>query len=142
VFYAFRLMVGVGMAMLAVSWLGLWLLRRRGWAADRLPRPMLWTVAGMTFSGWVATVSGWYVTEIGRQPYMVQGLLRVEELASSVPSPMIALTLTLYVTVYLALLVAYIGVLRHMAEKPVDLPAPVGAAGGAAARPSPAGAAP
>ncbi|MCU0775332.1 MAG: cytochrome ubiquinol oxidase subunit I, partial [Ideonella sp.] len=124
VFFAFRIMVGVGLLMLAVSWIGLWLLKRRGWAVERLPRPLLWTMAGMTFSGWVATVAGWYVTEIGRQPYMVYGLLRVDELASSVPSPMIALTLTLYVTVYLALLVAYVGVLRHLAEKPVELPTP------------------
>jgi cytochrome bd ubiquinol oxidase subunit I len=136
VFYAFRLMVGIGLLMLAVSWAGLWLLRRRGWAGERLPRPLLWTLAGMTFSGWVATVAGWYVTEIGRQPYMVYGLLRVDELASSVPSPLIALTLTLYVTVYLALLVAYVGVLRHMAEKPGDLPTPDGA-GTAPGRPAP-----
>jgi cytochrome d ubiquinol oxidase subunit I len=145
VFYAFRLMVGVGMLMLLVSWVGLWLLRRRGWAVERLPRPLLWTLAGMTFSGWVATVAGWYVTEIGRQPYMVYGLLRVDELASSVPSPMIALTLTLYVTVYLALLVAYVGVLRHLAEKPVELPlppGPVGASGTPAGRAPAAGAAP
>jgi cytochrome d ubiquinol oxidase subunit I len=145
VFYAFRIMVGVGMAMLAVSWLGLWLLRRRAWVVERLPRPLLWTLAGMTFSGWVATVAGWYVTEIGRQPYMVYGLLRVDELASSVPSPMIALTLTLYVTVYLALLVAYVGVLRHLAEKPVELPlppGPVGSVGPVGASSRPAGGAP
>ena len=42
-------------------------------------------------------------------------------LASSVPSPMIALTLTLYVTLYLALIVAYVAVLKYMAEKPVDM---------------------
>ena len=118
VFYAFRLMVGVGMAMLLLSWGGLWLLRRRGWSVDRLPRPLLWSFAGMAFSGWVATLAGWYVTEIGRQPYLVYGVLTTAEAASSVPSPMIAVTLALYVTVYLALIVAYIGVVRYMAEKP------------------------
>jgi cytochrome d ubiquinol oxidase subunit I len=123
VFYAFRVMVGTGMLMLLASWAGLWLYRRRGWVAERLPRPLLWGLAGMTFSGWVATVAGWYVTEIGRQPWMVQGLLRVDEVASTVPSPYIAFTLTLYVTLYLALLVAYVSVLKHMAEKPVPMPA-------------------
>ena len=123
-FYGFRLMVGTGLLMLGFSWAGLWLYRRRAWLAGALPRPLLWGLAGMTFSGWVATVAGWYVTEIGRQPYIVFGLIRVDEVASAVPAPMIALTLALYVTVYLALIVAYIGVIKYMAEKPVDMPAP------------------
>jgi cytochrome d ubiquinol oxidase subunit I len=117
-FFAFRIMVGVGVLMLAVSWLGWWLYRRSGWRPERLPRTLLWVLAGMTFSGWVATVAGWYVTEIGRQPFIVYGLLRTADVASTVPAPMIALTLALYVTVYLALIVAYIGVLKYMAEKP------------------------
>lgn len=124
-FFGFRVMVGTGLLMLAFGWVGLWLYRRRGWRAEALPRAFLWGLAGMTFSGWLATLAGWYVTEIGRQPYIVFGLVRVDEVVSSVPSPMIALTLALYLTVYLALIVAYVGVVKHMAEKPVDLrPAP------------------
>ena len=118
-FFAFRIMVGVGMLMLASSWIGWWLMRRRGWAVERAPRPLLWLLAGMTFSGWVATVAGWYVTEIGRQPFVVFGLLRTADVASNVPAPMIALTLTMYVTVYLALIVAYISVLKYLSEKPL-----------------------
>jgi cytochrome bd ubiquinol oxidase subunit I len=125
VFYAFRIMVGTGMLMLLFSWAGLWLYRRRRWAAEQLPRPLLWGLAGMAFSGWVATVAGWYVTEIGRQPFIVFGLVRVDEVASSVPSPLIALTLAMYVTVYLALIAAYIGVVKYMAEKPVDMSSPL-----------------
>ncbi|MBP6763650.1 MAG: cytochrome ubiquinol oxidase subunit I [Rubrivivax sp.] len=123
VFYGFRLMVGAGMLMLAFSWVGLWLYRRKGWNPQALPRPLLWGLAAMSFSGWVATLAGWYVTEIGRQPFIVFGLLRVDEVASNVPSPMIALTLALYVTVYCALIVAYVGVVKYMAEKPVEMPA-------------------
>ena len=74
----------------------------------------------MTFSGWVATVAGWYVTEIGRQPFIVYGLVRTADVASNVPSPMIGLTLALYVAMYLALIVAYVGVLKYMAEKPEE----------------------
>ncbi|WP_127996986.1 cytochrome ubiquinol oxidase subunit I [Piscinibacter defluvii] len=118
VFWAFRTMVGMGVLMLATAWAGWWLARRAQWRPEALPRRLLWLLAGMTFSGWVATVAGWYVTEIGRQPFMVFGLLRTADVASNVPAPMIALTLTLYVTVYLALIVAYIGVLKYMAEKP------------------------
>jgi cytochrome d ubiquinol oxidase subunit I len=117
VFWAFRLMVGVGVLMLAVSWLGWWMLRRRGWRPESLPDGLLWSLAAMTFSGWVATVAGWYVTEIGRQPFIVHGLIRTADVVSSVPAPMVALTLALYVAVYLALIVAYIAVLKYMAEK-------------------------
>ena len=118
VFWAFRVMVGMGLLMLVASWSGWWLYRRAGWRAQALPRPLLWLLAGMTFSGWVATVAGWYVTEIGRQPWIVHGLVRTADVASAVPAPMIALTLALYVTVYAALVVAYVGVLKYMAEKP------------------------
>jgi cytochrome d ubiquinol oxidase subunit I len=119
-FFAFRIMVGMGVLMLAVAWFGWWRYRRSGWRPETLPKWMLWGLAGMTFSGWVATVAGWYVTEIGRQPYIVFGLVRTADVASSVPGPLIALTLALYVTVYAALIVAYVSVLRYMAGKPED----------------------
>lgn len=112
-FYGFRIMVGVGMLMLLVSWWGVWQLRRQGSPNVWLSRALL----GMTFSGWVATVAGWYVTEIGRQPYLVYGVLKTSEAASGVPGPMIALTLALYITVYLALTAAYISVVFYLARK-------------------------
>ena len=121
IFFAFCLMVGVGLLMLAVSWLAWWMARRRRWEAGALPRPLLWTLAGMTFSGWVATVAGWYVTEIGRQPYIVFGLLRTAEVASDVPSPMIAATLTAYLLLYAVLTLAYVAVLKYLAEKPEEV---------------------
>jgi len=117
VFLAFRVMVGVGVLMLLTSWTGWWLGRRAGWAPAKLPRRLLWVLAGMTFSGWLATVAGWYVTEIGRQPFIVYGLVRTAEVASNTAAPMIALTLALYVALYAALVVAYVAVLKYMAEK-------------------------
>ena len=120
-FFAFRIMVGVGMLMLATSWLGWCLYRRAKWQPAALPRALLWVLAGMTFSGWVATVAGWYVTEIGRQPFIVYGLIRTADVVSAVPSTMIGLTLALYITLYLALIVAYISVLKYMAEKPEEV---------------------
>jgi len=121
-FWGFRIMVGVGMLMLAVSWAGWWLARRAGWSAARIPKRLLWVLAGMTFSGWVATVAGWYVTEIGRQPFIVYGLLRTADVAATnVTSPMIGLSLAMYLALYLGLILAYVGVLKYMAEKPEDL---------------------
>jgi cytochrome d ubiquinol oxidase subunit I len=119
-FFAFRIMVGMGLLMLATSWLGWWLLRRAQWRPAALPRPLLWLFAGMTFAGWVATVAGWYVTEIGRQPFVVYGLVRTADVASTTAPAMIGLTLALYVTLYLALIVAYVTVLKYMAEKPEE----------------------
>ena len=75
----------------------------------------------MTFSGWVATLAGWYVTEIGRQPFIVYGLLRTADVASTITAPLIGFTLTLYLMLYAALVLAYVGVLKYMAEKPEEL---------------------
>lgn len=121
-FWSFRIMVGVGMLMLAVSWVGWWTARRAGWSADRIPKRLLWALAGMTFSGWVATVAGWYVTEIGRQPFVVYGLVRTADVAATnVTAPMIGMSLAMYLVLYLGLILAYVGVLKYMAEKPEDL---------------------
>jgi cytochrome bd ubiquinol oxidase subunit I len=128
VFWSFRIMVGTGVLMLLASWLGVWLIwrQRRNNMALMLPRWMLTGLVGMTFSGWLATVAGWYVSEVGRQPFLVYGYLKTAEAASNVPAAHIALTLTAYLIVYALLIVAYVSVLRHMAEKPVeDLSRPV-----------------
>jgi len=118
-FFGFRVMVGVGMLMLIFAWGGWWLYRRSGWL--RLPRAWLWGLALMSFSGWIATVAGWYVTEIGRQPFIVYGLLRTGEVAARNPGSMIAASLAGYATVYLALLIAYIAAIKRMAEKSAPL---------------------
>ena len=133
VFFSFRVMVGTGVLMLLSSWAGWWVYRRRRWDPSTLPRPLLWVLTGMTFSGWLATLAGWYVTEIGRQPFIVYGLLRTADVASKVPSGMIAATLALYVTLYAALIVAYIAVIQYMAEKPVDAGPQAPQSGGAIA---------
>jgi cytochrome d ubiquinol oxidase subunit I len=113
VFFGFHIMVGVGLLMLAVSWLATLLL----WRRRALPRWTLMALVGMTFSGWVATLAGWYVTEIGRQPWLVTGVLRTSEAASAVPAPMIAATLVAYLVTYLFLLAAYVSVLFYLARK-------------------------
>jgi cytochrome bd ubiquinol oxidase subunit I len=113
VFWAFRVMVGMGLLMLAVGWLSAWQLKKQGEVKPWLARALV----AMTFAGWVATLAGWYVTEIGRQPYLVYGILSTAQAAATVPTPMLAGTLAMYLTVYLALLVAYVSVVFHMARK-------------------------
>lgn len=119
VFYAFRVMVGVGTLMLAVAVWAAWRLwpQRRA-ETTHLPRALLWALSGMAFSGWVATLAGWYVTEIGRQPYVVYGLLRTSEVTTQIPPAYVGATLIAYLAVYGLLLATYVGVLKYMAEHP------------------------
>jgi cytochrome d ubiquinol oxidase subunit I len=113
VFWAFRIMVGVGLLMLAVSWFASYELRFK----DGLSRRTAMVLVAMTFAGWVALVSGWYVTEIGRQPWLVQGVLTTAQAASQVPAGNIALSLAMYLTLYAALLSAYVSVVFYLAKK-------------------------
>ncbi|MGL5012131.1 MAG: cytochrome ubiquinol oxidase subunit I, partial [Paracoccaceae bacterium] len=115
VFWAFRIMVGVGFLMLATSWLGSYLLWKRG--VDRMPKLYLVGMSGMAFMGWVATLAGWYTTEIGRQPWLVDGVLTTAEAVSPVAAPMVLTTLIAYLVVYAALMLAYMGVITYMARK-------------------------
>jgi cytochrome d ubiquinol oxidase subunit I len=117
VFFAFRAMVAMGLLMLATSWTTWWAARRARWQPSAMPRWMLKLLAAMTFSGWIATVAGWWVTEIGRQPFIVYGVLRTADVASKVPSTMIAATFAAYLALYVALIVAYATVLRYLAGK-------------------------
>ncbi|MGB5410629.1 MAG: cytochrome ubiquinol oxidase subunit I [Woeseiaceae bacterium] len=113
VFFGFRVMVGVGMLMLLVAWSSAWVMRKRKLAPAWLARVLV----GMTFSGWVATVAGWYVSEIGRQPWLVQGVLKTAEAAGPVPAGAIAASLTTYLVLYVALLIAYVSVVFHLAAQ-------------------------
>jgi cytochrome d ubiquinol oxidase subunit I len=112
-FWGFRIMVGIGFLMLAVSWTAAWFLFRRA----TLPKPLALFLVPMALSGWVATLAGWYTTEIGRQPWLVTGVLRTEEALGPVPGGQVALTLAGYLVLYAVLLVVYLGVLVHLARK-------------------------
>jgi cytochrome bd ubiquinol oxidase subunit I len=115
-FWGFRIMVGVGMLMLAVSWLCVLMWRKK----NALPPLLMQALVAMTFSGWIATVAGWYVTEMGRQPWLVHGVLTTAKGASEVAAPMIAATLAMYLLLYGALIVAYVSVVFYLARKAVN----------------------
>jgi cytochrome d ubiquinol oxidase subunit I len=113
VFFGFRIMVGTGLLMIAFGFAGAWFLWRRG----ELPRLLLRGFVAMTFAGWVATLAGWYVTEIGRQPWLVTGVLTTADAAGPVPAAAIGSTLAMYLILYAALLVAYVMTLFRLAAK-------------------------
>ncbi len=134
-FFAFRIMVGTGVAMIALSWFAAWRTRRGRGA----PRWLLWVLAASTFAGWIATLAGWYVTEIGRQPWLVTGVLRTAEAVGEASGAMLGASLTGYFLTYATMFVAYMVVLTHMAGKGAQdarPTPPAGAAAGLAAEPA------
>ena len=97
VFYAFRIMIAIGFFMPAAVLLGAFLwwrgkLFETGW--------YLWPMAQTWWMGFVAVIAGWVVTESGRQPWIVQGILRTADATSPVIGPAIAVTFSLFIVVY------------------------------------------
>jgi cytochrome d ubiquinol oxidase subunit I len=97
VFFAFRLMVGMGVLMLVLGWVGAWL-----WARGRLFTTR-WYLDVAQYAwpmGFIAVLAGWYVTEIGRQPWVAYGILRTADAASPVTGAQVLTSLILFVLVY------------------------------------------
>jgi cytochrome d ubiquinol oxidase subunit I len=97
VFYSFRIMVAIGFLMIAIGLGGAFLAWRRRLFDSR------WFLRIQTLAiplGFVAVLAGWFVTEVGRQPYIVYGLMRTSEAISPVAAGSIFVTLALFVVVY------------------------------------------
>jgi len=96
-FYGFRLMVGIGFLMIFVAFWGAF----RWWRGDLLQARRFLTVASYMWpAGFIAVLSGWIVTEVGRQPWVVTGLLRTGDAASPVSAAVVLTSLILFVIVY------------------------------------------
>ena len=98
VFYSFRLMVAIGMGMIAIGLFSLFLRWRNKLYDNRF---LLRTAVWFAPSGVVATIAGWIVTEVGRQPYTVYGLLRTYDSHSPLDAPAVAASLAIFVVVYI-----------------------------------------
>ncbi|TAN10481.1 MAG: cytochrome ubiquinol oxidase subunit I [Burkholderiaceae bacterium] len=119
-FYAFRIMVALGVLMLLVAWWGL-LKWKRGSAFRS--RGYLHTWIWMMPSGFVALLAGWWVAEVGRQPWVVYGLLRTADAVSPVPAGSVLASLIVYVAVYVALF-GFVGwyLLKMLRVGPIKAP--------------------
>jgi cytochrome d ubiquinol oxidase subunit I len=120
VFFAFRVMVGIGVLMLlvvaysAIQW-------KRGKLAESRALLRAWML--MTPSGFIALLAGWYTTEIGRQPYVIYGLMRTAEAATPLNPASVATSLLVFATVYLFIFVAgtyYLLKLLRKGPQPVE----------------------
>lgn len=97
VFWSFRVMVGIGLLMIFTGIMALWLYSRRALFTKKWFQ--VWCIM-MTPSGFIAILAGWFVTEVGRQPYIVYGLMRTSEAISPVMGQQVFLSLVAFVIIY------------------------------------------
>ncbi|MHC2002877.1 cytochrome ubiquinol oxidase subunit I [Methylobacterium sp. CM6241] len=103
-FFAFRVMVGCGLLMLGIAWLGSWLS-----LSERIQRArlFLWATFLSFPLGFVATLTGWFTAEVGRQPWVVYGQLRTADAVTPfLTTPQVATSLAVFAAVY-ALIFAF-----------------------------------
>ena len=119
IFFSFRIMIGLGVFMVLLAFAGFYLRIRGKLKTTRL---FHWACLLGTPAGFMAILAGWMVTEIGRQPWTVYGLLRTKDSSSIIAREAVATTLTLFVVVYGILLVAFlIYLFKVIAHGPADV---------------------
>jgi len=114
VFFSFRVMVGIGMLMIGIGLVGAFL-----WARGRL-FDTNWYLKPVVYSwplGFIAIVAGWWVTETGRQPWLVHGVLRTLDAASPVSAGAVFTTLVMFVVVYCVVFSMGILYINRLIEK-------------------------
>ena len=112
-------MLALGALFLLLSWTGLILVKR-----NRVHRTPGYLKACMLASplGFVAVIAGWIVTEVGRQPWVVHGLLRTDKsVSTALQGPEVALSLTLFIVIYSGLLFAFVYFLLRIIRKGPNL---------------------
>jgi cytochrome bd ubiquinol oxidase subunit I len=115
-FWAFRIMVGIGLVMLAAGWIGavLWLMKRLN-TTTIYHRALVWAAP----SGFVAVLAGWTTAEVGRQPYVVYNAMRTADAVSPVAAGAVATSLIAFLIVYAIVFTAgAIYILRLIAKGP------------------------
>ena len=125
-FFSFRIMVGMGFVLLGISWAGVALMWR-----GALERSRWFHILGLTCfpAGFLAVLAGWFVAEVGRQPWAIYGVLRTSEAVTpSLVTWEVALSLLAYVLVYGIVYSFGLGyIFRLLREGPRDFFAPDGA---------------
>ncbi len=116
-FFGFRIMVGIGVFMIAFGWLGAWL-----WWRGRVfeERRWLWVAQYTWPFGFVAILAGWFVTEVGRQPWIATGVLRSKDAISPITTGQVAISLALFVCVYCVVFSAGVLLINRLIEKGPD----------------------
>jgi cytochrome d ubiquinol oxidase subunit I len=119
-FFAFRLMVGMWLVMLAIT-VWAWSVRRRSYQSPAFLRAATWSIP----AGYIAVTAGWTTTEVGRQPWVVYGHLRTADAVSpNLTGADVAISLALYAVVYAIIFGAGLYYLWRLVQRgiPEDLP--------------------
>jgi cytochrome d ubiquinol oxidase subunit I len=116
-FFGFRLMVGLGTLMILFGWVGAWF-----WWRGRIfeSRRWLWIAQYTWPAGFVAILAGWFVTEVGRQPWVATGILRSKDAVSPITTAEVAISLALFVFVYCVVFTAGILLINRLIDKGPD----------------------
>jgi cytochrome d ubiquinol oxidase subunit I len=114
IFWSFRVMAGLGMLMILTGLWSLWL-RKRGTLYSN--RAFLYLALWMGPSGLIAILAGWFTTEIGRQPWVVYGLMRTADASSGHSVTQMSITLALFVAVYFSLFSVGLGYMMRLVRK-------------------------
>ncbi|SFB95631.1 cytochrome d ubiquinol oxidase subunit I [Bosea sp. CRIB-10] len=116
-FFAFRIMVGIGTLMIVFGWVGAFLWKR-GTVFEA--RRWLWLAQYSWPAGFIAILSGWFVTEVGRQPWLATGILRSKDAVSPITTAEVAISLALFVFVYCVVFAAGIALINRLIDKGPD----------------------
>jgi cytochrome d ubiquinol oxidase subunit I len=117
VFWSFRIMVGLGLAMIGLGAWGAWLSWRNG--GPQHSRPYLWACVAMGPAGFVAVIAGWIVAEVGRQPWVIYGVLRTADAVSPVGAGPVSVSLLAFMAIYAVVFsVGALYILRLIAAGP------------------------
>jgi cytochrome d ubiquinol oxidase subunit I len=121
VFYSFKVMLALGMTMFTLAVISLWL---RWHGRLYSARWFLRALVMMTPSGVLATLGGWYTAEIGRQPWVITGLMRTADAVSPVPAATLLSTLIAFACVYAVFIGAFLVFTARLIRRgPAGLPA-------------------
>jgi cytochrome d ubiquinol oxidase subunit I len=116
-FFGFRIMVGIGFFMIGFGWLGAWLWRK-GTVFEN--RNWLWVAQYTWPLGFIAILSGWFVTEVGRQPWLATGVIRSADALSPITTTQVAISLALFFCVYSVVFTAGIALINRLIDKGPD----------------------
>ena len=123
VFYSFRVMAGIGFLMIALMLSTVWVWFRKRLTAELLPRQkwLLWSWVAFIPLGYLAVEMGWITREVGRQPWVIYGLLRTEAGASTLPAGAVLTTLCIYLAIYTLLFLAFLVFAWRLLKQGPDL---------------------
>jgi cytochrome d ubiquinol oxidase subunit I len=124
-FYSFRLMVAIGLYLFALMLVSLWHAYRKGWQAPAW-QARSWLLKGWLLAvplGYIAMEMGWIVREVGRQPWLIYGVLRTSDGASKLPVSSVLFSITGYTLLYIVLAIAFFIFARRWLRNGPDLTA-------------------